>query len=175
VSSNLTLSAKLRRFTILKPDKCDTPLVDLQWRGKHGTEMHLRATQVHYRGDRHRKRNKDGSTSYIAQVRCAGFKLAAKSFPKRCDAEGWAEQLEASLRAQRTRGVVRHDVATLTVDKLLLDFLVDPETTALRTFDDQYRLCAWWIQEFGRVRCVEFNVLRVREARDKLQVEAILT
>jgi len=36
---------------------------------------------------------------------------------------------------------------------------------------DLHRLCAWWIQEFGRVRCVEFNVLRVREARDKLHTE----
>jgi hypothetical protein len=40
-----------------------------------------------------RKRNKGGSTSYVGQVRLAGFKPAAKSFPKRSDAEGWAEQL----------------------------------------------------------------------------------
>src|SRR5208283_4483786 len=73
-----------------------------------------------------RKRNKDGSTSYVAQVRLSGFKPAAKSFPKRAEAEGWADQLERSLRAQRTRGAVRHDLATLTVGRLLLDFLADP-------------------------------------------------
>jgi integrase len=118
-----------------------------------------------------RKRNKDGSTSYVAQVRLSGFKPAARSFPKRAEAEGWADQLERSLRAQRTRGAVRHDLATLTVGRLLLDFLADSETTALRTFDGMHRLCAWWIQEFGRVRCIEFNVLLVREARDMLQAE----
>jgi hypothetical protein len=115
-----------------------------------------------------KKRNADGSTSYVAQVRLKGFKPRAKSFVKRSQADAWADQLERTLISQRERGGVRADVATMTVGDLLLEFARDAEVTKLRTFDDLHRLCAWWIQSYGGTRAVEFNVLSIREAREKL-------
>jgi hypothetical protein len=50
------------------------------------------------------------------------------------------------LRGQRERGNVRADLASLTVGDLLLEFLADPETTRLRTFDDLQGSALWWIQ-----------------------------
>jgi integrase len=120
-----------------------------------------------------RSRNGNGSVSFIAQVRLKGFKPRAKSFAKRADAEKWGEQLETTLRQQRNRRGVRRDVATLTIGDLLLEYLADPNTQARRTFEDIHRLCAWWVQCFGAVRAMEFDVLRVREARDKLQATGI--
>ena len=116
-----------------------------------------------------KRRNSDGSISYLAQVRIAGFKPTADTFPDKKSATVWAEDIETMLRQQRKRGTVRADVATLTVGALVLEFLADPETTRLRYFDDLHRLCAWWIQHYGTVRAVEFGVLQIREGREALR------
>jgi integrase len=116
-----------------------------------------------------RHKSRDGSTTFTATVRITGFAPAAKTFPNKKDAAEWAATTEDLLREQRKRGAsVRRDVAVLTVGDLLLEFLADPETTGLRTFDDLHRLCAWWIQECGALKVLDLNVLRLREAREKL-------
>lgn len=115
-----------------------------------------------------RRKNGDGSTAYLAQVRVAGFKATAKTFTTRKAASTWADKMEAMLRDERERGSVRPDLANLTLGNLLLEFLSDPETTRLKTFDDSHRLCSWWIQKYGTERAVEFGVLQVRKARDEL-------
>jgi integrase len=115
-----------------------------------------------------KRKNGDGSTAYLAQVRIAPFKPAAKTFTTRKAARAWAEEQEAILRGERERGSVRPDLATLTLGGLLLEFLADPETTQLKTFDDSHRLCSWWIQQHGTERAVEFGVLQIRGAREKL-------
>ncbi len=114
-------------------------------------------------------KSRDGSTTFTATVRIAGFAPAAKTFPSKKAAAEWAASTEELLREQKKRGAtVRRDVAVLTVGDLLLEFLADPETTKLRTFDDSHRLCAWWIQELGALKVLDVNVLRLREAREKL-------
>ena len=119
-----------------------------------------------------RHKSRDGSTTFTALVRVAGFASTAKTFPTKREAAEWAESTEELLRAQKKRGAsVRRDVAVLTVGDLLLEFLADPETTGLRTFDDLHRLCCWWIQECGTSKALDLNVLRLREAREKLSRE----
>lgn len=114
-------------------------------------------------------KSRDGSTTFTATVRITGFAPAAKTFPNRKDAAEWAASTEELLREQKKRGAsVRRDVAVLTIGELLLEFLADPETTKLRTFDDLHRLCCWWIQESGSVRALDFNVIALRKAREKL-------
>jgi integrase len=115
-----------------------------------------------------KRKNGDGSTAYLAQVRVAGFKPTAKTFTTRKAASTWADEMEAMLRDERERGSVRPDLASLTLGNLLLEFLSDPETTRLKTFDDSHRLCSWWIQSYGTERAVDFGVLQIREARERL-------
>jgi len=111
----------------------------------------------------------EGSTTFTATVRIAGFAAAVKTFPTRKAAAEWAETTEDLLREQKKRGAsVRRDVAVLTVGDLLLEFLKDPEVTKLRTFDDLHRLCAWWMQQHGALKALDLNVLTLREAREKL-------
>jgi integrase len=119
-----------------------------------------------------RYKSRDGSTTFTATVRITGFAPAAKTFPTRKAAAEWADTTEELLRGQKRRGTsVRRDVAVLTIGELLLEFLADPETSKLRTFDDLHRLACWWIQEHGSTRALDFNVLVLRQAREKLHRE----
>jgi hypothetical protein len=45
-----------------------------------------------------RRRNKDGSTSWVAQVRVNGYPSQTRSFPTRLEAELWSSQTEAKAR-----------------------------------------------------------------------------
>lgn len=115
-------------------------------------------------------KSRDGSSTFTATIRIAGFATAAKTFPTRKAAAEWAATTEGLLREQKARATgLRRDVAVLTIGELLLEFLADPETTGLRTFDDLHRLASWWIQEHGSTRAIDFNVLVLRQAREKLR------
>ncbi len=107
--------------------------------------------------------------SFTALVRLKGFSPTAKTFADQKSAKGWATETEKLLRAQRQRGAVRHDVAALTVGALILEFLDDSETKALRYFDELHRMLAWWIQQEGTRKAIALNVLVLREARKRLQ------
>jgi integrase len=115
-----------------------------------------------------KRKNSDGSRSFIAQVRIRPFKPVAKAFPSKPDALAWAAALETELKDKRKRGGLRQDVATLTVRKLAEEFLADPETKALRSFDSLELLLSWWTNHYGHERVREFGVLRLREARERL-------
>jgi len=115
-------------------------------------------------------KSRDGSITFTATVRICGYAAAAKTFPTKRAAADWAEATEEMLRDQKKRGAgVRRDVAVLTVGDLLIEFLADPETQKLRTFDDTHRLCSWWLQRHGTLRALELNVLELRKAREELR------
>ena len=48
-------------------------------------------------------------------------------------------------------------------------FLEDPETKALRYHDSLSIMLAWWANHFGAEKVLELNVLKLREARDRLR------
>lgn len=113
------------------------------------------------------RKYKDGSKAWIAWVRVKGFEPATRSFPTKHEAKGWADKLEAELRSKRKS--VRSDLTKLTIAQLAREYLDDPETKALRTYDGLAILVAWWVNHFGGERVLDFGVLRLREARSKLQ------
>lgn len=115
-----------------------------------------------------KRRNRDRSTSWLAQVRVRPFKPAARTFGTREAAAAWADELERKLKAQRKAGGVREDVTALTVAGLVKEFLADPETKQLRYFDELDRLLEWWTTNYGTTKVLQLNVLTLREAREKL-------
>lgn len=123
------------------------------------------------------QRKADG---WLAQVNVRPFARTARTFPDKAEAREWAEKLADELRERRGRredrtftakAAVREDVAKLTVGGLIVEFLEDPETTALLSFDDIHRQCSWWSQSYGSRRVMEFDVLTLREARDSIREE----
>lgn len=116
-----------------------------------------------------KRKNGDGSHSFVAWVRIRPFKPTARAFPDRKAALAWADGLERELRKQRERGrAVTENVTQLTVAQLVRQFLDDPATKALRYFSDLELLLLWWAAEYGSDRVLRFNVLRLREARERL-------
>jgi integrase len=124
------------------------------------------------------RRNSDGTRSYVAQVRVKPYKPSSKTFHQRDypthkdagkAATAWAEHEEKTLRDQRVRGAVRTDVAVLRFQDLAREYLADPATTALATFDERHRQISWWVNKYGTVRALEFTgAVRLREAREML-------
>lgn len=115
-----------------------------------------------------RRKNQDGTTSYLAQVRVTGFKPTSKAFSKQADAKAWAKALEEDLRKQRQQGATSEDVTRITVAQLIESYLDDPDTAALRYNDSLSLLLAWWSNECGTVRVLDLNVLELRKRRTKL-------
>ncbi len=128
------------------------------------------------------RKNSDGSRSYVAQVRIKPFNPASKTFHERDFAGGrkeakraavqWAEELEKTLREQRGRGGVRKDVGSLTLRKLGDEYLADPETKALSTYDEREMQIGWWLNKYGATKALEFpSPVLLREAREMLSGE----
>ncbi len=128
------------------------------------------------------RKNSDGSRSYVAQVRIKPFNPASKTFHERDfpdgrkgakkAAESWAEELEKTLREQRGRGGVRKDVGNITLRKLGDEYLADPETKALSTYDEREMQIGWWLNKYGATKALEFpSPVLLREARDMLSRE----
>lgn len=125
------------------------------------------------------RRNDDGSRSFVAQVRIKGFKASNKTFhqsdyPTQKDASkaaaDWADRQEKTLKELRERGTgaVRTDVASLKVKDVVKEYLDDPETKKLLTYDERARQLAWWSENYD-VRTLSFiNGPRLLEARKKL-------
>jgi integrase len=126
-------------------------------------------------------RNGDGSRSFTAQVRIKPFNPSSKTFherdfPARKDAkraaEGWAGELEKTLREQKNRGGIRSDVASLSLRQLADEYLADPETKALSTYDERERQIAWFVNRYGATKALEFpSPVLLRGARDALSVD----
>ena len=125
------------------------------------------------------RKNSDGSRSYVAQVRIRPFKPSSRTFHERDfsdarkgakkAAEQWAEGLEKTLREQRVRGGVRSDVASLSLRQLAHEYIADPETKALATYGERERQIAWWVNEYGSTKALEFpSPVLLRAARDTL-------
>jgi integrase len=116
-----------------------------------------------------KRKNSDGSKAVLAWVRIKPFKPVSKSFPNQEAAKAWADALEAELKAQRSTGTKRQDLPNLTVAGLVTEYLADPDTKSLRTYDDVERLLLWWVNHFGAEKVREFGSGKLREARDLLR------
>jgi integrase len=115
-----------------------------------------------------KRKNADGSTSYVAQVRIRPYRPTSKAFADRKSALAWAQEREKTLTGERERGGVRADLTTLTFAQLAREYLKDPGTKALASQTAYQRQLDWWIEHHGNVRALEFGPLVVRNARDEL-------
>jgi integrase len=122
---------------------------------------------------RKRVNAKDGSTSFVAWVRVKGFKATAKTFSTLVEAREWQTSLTDELRAQAKRSAVRPDLPTLTVKALADEYLADPATKALRSYDSLEPLVLWWVGHYATAKVRDFGVLAVREGRETLRASGL--
>jgi integrase len=116
-----------------------------------------------------RSRNKGGTVSFVAQVRIKPFKPVAKSFPTKGEAQTWAATQERELIEHRDQSkVVAVDLPRFTVGQLIRQFLDDPTTHSLGYYEDLVSLLAWWTNEYGNERVLQFGATTLRAARKKL-------
>ncbi len=115
----------------------------------------------------YRRRNKDGAV-YLALVRLKGFRPVSRTFPTASEAVAWAEATKRELGAERERGQARPDLPKLTVGGLIREYLADPVTKELRSFETYHDRLDWWVAQYGAVRILDLSVLTLREARGKL-------
>ena len=115
-----------------------------------------------------KRKNQDGTTSFIAQVRVKGYRATSKAFAKLADAKTWSKALQEDLQRQRQQGATSEDVTRITLAKLIESFLEDPDTKALRYHDSLSLLLAWWSNECGTTKVLDLNVLELRKRRTKL-------
>jgi integrase len=113
------------------------------------------------------RRNKDGTTSFLAVVRIKPFKAASKAFKTLGEARTWADNLTRELTDQRERGA-RPELTSLTIKGLIEEFLKDPETKQLKYYEDLESLLAWWVNHCGGEKVLQFGTVKLREARELL-------
>ena len=123
-------------------------------------------------------RNGDRTRSFTAQVRIKPFRPSSKTFHERDygtrkEAEraagSWATDLEKTLREQKVRRGVHKDLASSKLEDLAREYLKDPKTRALATYDERQRQLAWWLNRYGSARALEFpSPVLLREAREVL-------
>lgn len=116
------------------------------------------------------RKNKDRTTSILTLVRVKGFKPTIKTFATKAEAKAWAEPLEKQLKDQAKRGGARSDVATITLGELIAEYLDDPNTKALKSYEDLHNRLDWWSADplLSTTKVMDLGASALRAARAKL-------
>jgi integrase len=114
------------------------------------------------------RKNRDGSPSILTLVRVPRFKRFSKTFKTQQEAEAWALPLAKELAEQGTRGA-RPSLPTLTITQLINQYLDDPKTEELKSYEDYADRANWWKVNYGWVKVLDFDVPLLYEARDSLR------
>jgi integrase len=124
-----------------------------------------------------KRKNNDGTTSILTIVKVGRFKPTSKSFrtstkcslaEARKQAQAWAEPLEEKLKDQGKRGGARTDLTVFTIGDLITEYLGDPTVKALKSYQDYHNLLDWWVANYATEKILDFSVLTLRNARNKL-------
>jgi integrase len=115
------------------------------------------------------RKNRDGSASILTLVRVPKFKRFSKTFATMEEAEAWALPLAKELAEQGERGGIRPSLSTLTITQLVNQYLDDPKTEELESYEDYAARADWWKEHYGSMKVLDFNVPVLYEAREKLK------
>ncbi len=119
-----------------------------------------------------KRKNRDGSVSWMAWVRVRPFKPVSRSFGSKDEAKEWADEHARELRDHRQKAAVPVDLPQLTLAKLIDQYLADPSFAALSAaYQSNLRdYLAWWVNEYGSTRVSRLGAITLREGRAKLLV-----
>jgi integrase len=117
-----------------------------------------------------KRHNRRGPVSFIAWVRIKPFKPMSKAFSTREAAKEWAEDQARQLREDRRRAEPASGLTQLTLAELIQEYLDDPETQKLASYEGYSRLLAWWKANYGAQRVLEIGARTLRKARSDLLI-----
>lgn len=103
-----------------------------------------------------RRKNKDGSTSWVAQVRINGYPSQTRSFPTRLEADLWSSQTEAKAR-RRMLAIT----SKMTLGELIDE--VKPRMKQLRNAPLNY-----WMDQLGHMPLIKIHPTLIAYHRDLL-------
>lgn len=103
-----------------------------------------------------RRRTRDGSLSWLAQVRVQGYPNTCKSFPRKDEAKQWTARMEAAARGR-----------TLAVShRMTVEQLIDEGMPRLR--NPTAAAFAYWREHLGTLRLIDVTPNVIARHRDLL-------
>lgn len=120
-------------------------------------------------------KDSDGHRTWVAQIfvgrdRGKVTRSAKGGFRTQAEARDWAQTHETALKKRKKRGErPENDPSKITIGRLTTEFLADPTTKDRRYYGSLEALIAWWVNAYAGERVQEFSVLKIREARTRLQ------
>ena len=113
-----------------------------------------------------------GATSWQAKIRMKGYPAQSQTFPRKTDAQRWANSTEAAILEGRhfaTTEAKRHTVGDL-LDRYVKDIL---PTKKAKTQEPQVQQLAWWKDRIGGKTLADCTPVLIAECRDALTHEPI--
>ena len=111
--------------------------------------------------------NRDGSQSILALIRYPNEDPFSQTFKTRADAEEWAISRIKDLTSQKGR-TVRPGLATLTISKLINEYLEDPDIKNMKSYGFYSDLGNWWKEHHGKTKIFDVGPELLRDARKQL-------
>ncbi len=119
------------------------------------------------------RRDKEGNTSWRAQVRLSGFPAQSATFKRKTDARKWIQDTEAGIRAGRhfpTHEARKHTLAAL-IDR----YAAQVQLKNPKAYPKQAQILGWWKERLGAYALSNLTPALIAEQRDALMAENIGT
>jgi len=110
----------------------------------------------------------DGVTHYRARVRMKGHRPISKTFPRKTDAQAWAQKIEEGIR----RGEVYSAVESRTLADLIDRYVAEELPKKRKGHRDIERQLHWWREAYGHLFLRDVTPSVLASGRDQLLQEA---
>ena len=113
-----------------------------------------------------RRKSKSGKISYRVKIRLQGYPTQSATFDRKVDADDWARETEAKIRAGRhlpNNEAKKHTLSDL------IDRYIKTEISEKKSRRDQQRQLEWWRTEIGNTPLSNVTPSLITECRDKLK------
>lgn len=120
-------------------------------------------------GSIRKRKNKDYTTVYYAEVRLKGFPYISEKFSTRDEAKQWIQLTESELRRGKTviAGEAKKHTLSDVVDRYLSVYLKQYPHRVQK----QRQLLGWWCKHIGQLPLHQITPAVIAELRDQLSIE----
>lgn len=117
------------------------------------------------------RRSAKWGVRYTVKARVRGYAPRVHTFNTRAEARDWGERQEQELRELKKSQGTSHDFSNYTLNELIREYLKEPKTKALRSYDDVERRLLWFADHHGTTKVLDVNARTLRSWRNELMTE----